>query len=139
MKISNQKSKIKNPVYRVLDANLNRAREGLRVLEDTARFMWNKPDQFQSLRQARHALDQITRAAYPKLLMARNSHEDMGRCVPEKNKRHQKGLVIANFRRVEEALRVLEEYGKTISPKAAPAFKRIRYQLYTLEKSAGQP
>jgi thiamine-phosphate pyrophosphorylase len=123
-------------VYRVLDANLNRAREGLRVLEDTARFVWDSPDLFRSLRSLRHALDRAARAAYPKLVSARDSERDEGRTVPEKGKRDLRGLVAANFRRAQEALRVLEEYGKVVSPGSAAVFKKVRFKLYAAEKAA---
>jgi len=120
----------------VLDANLNRAREGLRVLEDTARFVWTSPRLFAELRALRHELDKVTRAAYPQLVAARDSGTDRGRKMPEGRKRDWPGLVAANFRRAEEAVRVLEEYGKVFSPRAAGRFKRIRFALYTAEKSA---
>ncbi len=123
-------------VLRVLDVNLNRAREGLRVLEDTARLVWEDKPLFEELRSLRHALDKITRAAYPKLVSARDSAGDPGRTVPEKKRRDWKGLVAANFRRAEEALRVLEEYGKTFSPVSPARFKYLRYRLYVAEKTA---
>lgn len=123
-------------VFRVLDVNLNRAREGVRVLEDTARLVWDDDGLFRGLRSVRHALDRATRVAYPKLVAARESEGDPGRKVPEKKRRDQKGLVAANFRRAEEALRVLEEYGKVISPRASGRFKALRYKLYVLEKSS---
>lgn len=123
-------------LFRVLDANLNRAREGLRVLEDTARFVWNDRPLFTSLRAARHGLDRATRAAYPKLLSGRESAADLGRRMAEGKSRDWPGLVAANFRRVQEALRVLEEYGKVFSPGAANRFKNIRFQMYVAEKKA---
>lgn len=119
-----------------MDANLNRAREGLRVLEDTARFVWNAPGLFARFRVARHALDRVTRRAYPALVASRDSTADLGRRMKETRRRSAAGLVAANFRRVEEALRVLEEYGKVLSPRAAGGFKRIRFDMYTLEKEA---
>ncbi len=119
---------------RLLDANLNRAREGLRVLEDTARFVWNAPALFARLRSARHRLDRITRRAYPALVASRDSAADMGRRMKENRRRSPAGLVAANCRRVEEALRVLEEYGKVLSPRTAGGFKRIRFEMYTIEK-----
>jgi thiamine-phosphate pyrophosphorylase len=121
---------------RVLDANLNRAREGLRVLEDTARFVWERPKVFAALRALRHELDRVTRRAYPKLVAARDSGSDMGRRRPERARRDARGLVAANFRRAEEAVRVLEEYGKVFSPAAASRFKAIRYRLYAAEKGS---
>lgn len=123
-------------VLRVLDVNLNRAREGLRVLEDTARLVWDDEKLFAELRSLRHALDKVTRAAYPKLVAARDSAGDPGRTVPEKKKRDWNGLVAANFRRAGEALRVLEEYGKVLGPGHAPRFKALRYRLYSAEREA---
>lgn len=122
-------------IYRVLDANLNRAREGLRVLEDTARFVWKSGVLFRSLRKMRHRLEEVTREAYPRLVAARESVRDPGRKMAEGTSRSWKGLVAANFRRSQEALRVLEEYGKMISPKAAPPLKDIRFRLYSSEKN----
>jgi thiamine-phosphate pyrophosphorylase len=122
-------------IVRVLDVNLNRAREGLRVLEDTARLVWEEPGLFKKLRGFRHRLDKITRAAYPRLVSARESAGDMGRKIPETRRRSWEGLVAANFRRCQEALRVLEEYGKVFSPQASSDFKHLRFQLYTIEKS----
>ena len=123
-------------VLRVLDVNLNRAREGLRVLEDTARLVWEDKKLFETLRAVRHGLDLAARAAYPRLVAARDSAADLGRAVPEKKKRDWKGLVAANFRRAEEALRVLEEYGKVFGPAHAAKFKAFRYRLYVAEKDS---
>ncbi|MBI4395859.1 MAG: thiamine-phosphate pyrophosphorylase [Elusimicrobia bacterium] len=122
-------------VFRVLDANLNRAREGLRVLEDTARYVWDSHTLFRSLRRVRHRLDEVTRAAYPRLVSSRESVKDPGRTMPEGKRRDWGGLAAANFRRAEEALRVLEEYGKVISPEAAADFKAMRFKMYALEKA----
>jgi thiamine-phosphate pyrophosphorylase len=126
-----------NPaVLQILDVNLNRAREGLRVLEDTSRFLWKDQALFKIFRSLRHGLDKITRKAYPQLLASRDSVYDLGRRIPEQKKRDFQGLVAANCRRAEEALRVLEEYGKVLRPGAVQQFKRFRYRLYTAEKKA---
>jgi thiamine-phosphate pyrophosphorylase len=129
-----RREKISAPVLRVLDANLNRAREGLRVLEDTARFVWESSTLFRQLRGLRHALDRTTRAAYPRLVASRDSVRDMGRRMAETGARDRKGLAAANFRRAQEAVRVLEEYGKVFSPGAAGRFKKIRFALYSAER-----
>lgn len=121
---------------RLIDANVNRAREGLRVLEDTARFVWNDPALFNRLRRGRHRLDRVTRAAYPRLVNSRDSGGDLGRQMKEAARRTAEGLVAANFRRVEEALRVLEEYGKVLSPHSAGVFKGLRFEMYIAEKDA---
>ncbi|HNC74729.1 MAG TPA: hypothetical protein PK362_07600 [Elusimicrobiota bacterium] len=129
-------AKFDGGVLRLLDANLNRAREGLRVLEDTARFRWDDRPMFQGLRRARHGLDRITRRHYPALVASRDAGADPGRRMAEPRRRTDEGLVASNFRRAEEALRVLEEYGKVFAPAAAASFKRLRFELYRWEKSA---
>jgi thiamine-phosphate pyrophosphorylase len=119
---------------RLFDANLNRAREGLRVIEDTARFVVIERKVFAEARAARHRLDKITRDIYPELLKQRDSRSDEGRTVKESKRQGLKALLSANFRRVEEALRVLEEYAKLVAPKSAPEFKKIRFKTYILER-----
>lgn len=57
---------------------LKAGREGLRVLEDTARFVWNDRSLFESLREARHGLDRATRAAYPNLVNGRGGRGGHG-------------------------------------------------------------
>ncbi len=120
---------------RLFDANVNRCREGLRVLEDSARFVMNKPALYKKLRSLRHSVDRLTRNIYPEMLAVRDSVSDSGRSMKENSKRSGLGAVLAaNFRRVEESLRVLEEYGKIVCPDSAKEFKAIRYAAYTMEK-----
>src|ERR1044071_6481170 len=119
---------------RLLDANLNRAREGLRVVEDTARFLWNDSGLYRRLRRLRHDLHRITAARYKDLLKSRNSEGDAGRKVKENSRASVSSVVSANLRRAQEAVRVLEEYSKVFSPRAAAGFKKIRFQLYVEEK-----
>ncbi len=121
-------------INRVLDANINRAREGLRVLEDTARFIFNDRGTTATLRSCRHALDQSVRKIYPQLLKARDSGDDLGRTFKESKRNNLQGLIIANFKRVEEAVRVLEEFAKLISARHGSIFKRIRFKMYQAEK-----
>ena len=120
--------------FRVIDANLNRAREGLRVIEDSARFVLKKEGAYKEARSLRHRLDGITRGIYPELLKQRDAASDAGRKIKEGGRDGFGSVISANFRRVEESLRVLEEYAKFISPGAAPAFKSIRFKAYSLEK-----
>ena len=70
----------------------------------------------------------------PRLVAARDSAGDSGRRLAEPERRDARGLVVANFRRAQEALRVLEEYGRVLAPGASADFKAARYQLYDLEK-----
>jgi thiamine-phosphate pyrophosphorylase len=124
----------KRQVYRLLDANMNRAREGLRVAEDAARFFWKDALLYRRLRRCRHELHRITEKQFDTLIMSRDSEEDAGRLIPEGTRSTVAGVVAANMWRAEESLRVLEEYGKLFSSDAGAEFKRIRFQLYTLEK-----
>jgi thiamine-phosphate pyrophosphorylase len=119
---------------RLLDANLNRAREGLRVIEDTARFVWNDAALFRRLRGLRHALHRVTASHYRSLVAARRSETDAGRAIPENGRPSIAAVVAANVRRAQEAVRVLEEYSKVFSATAPREFKRIRYRLYREER-----
>ncbi len=120
--------------FRLFDANLNRCREGLRVIEDTARFVLVRPAAYKKARALRHELDRLTRGIYPELLVRRDAVSDAGRGIKEGGRKNLRSVLAANFRRVEESLRVLEEYGKLVSPKAGAKFKKIRFSAYTLEK-----
>src|ERR1035438_8533094 len=103
-------------VWRLLDANANRAREGLRVVEDTARFVMERPDASAALRGLRHRLDDLTRRHYGELMQHRDVENDSGRqnrALPYRAGTPE--LLAANFKRCEEALRVLEEYGRMLS------------------------
>jgi thiamine-phosphate pyrophosphorylase len=121
-------------IYRVLDANINRAREGLRVLEDASRFIFNRPALTLKIRRNRHRLDAAVRQSYPQLIAARDTGSDEGRGFNEKKRSDLSGLVIANFKRVEEAMRVLEEFSKLFSARTGKKFKKIRFDIYAAEK-----
>lgn len=127
------KSKISRPVLRLLDANLNRAREGLRVVEDVARFVLVHASLYRRLRAARRELAAVASAAYPKLVRSRDSARDPGGGFPETRRRNQQELVAANFGRVTEAIRVLEEHARLLSVTAGWRLKRIRFRVYRLE------
>jgi thiamine-phosphate pyrophosphorylase len=123
-------------LHRIIDANLNRAREGLRVVEDIVRFYIGDKKTTSALKKIRH---EITDAVKDNnvLLSGRDSDGDAGRhFVPElegKNK-NLKGIIISNFKRTEESLRVLEEISKIGMPKKSPLFKDLRFRVYTMEK-----
>jgi thiamine-phosphate pyrophosphorylase len=127
-------------VWRLLDANANRAREGLRVVEDTARFILAQPKASAALRDLPHRLDQLMRSHYVTLLQHRDVETDSGRTNP--STRHRSGvpaLLAANFKRCEEALRVLEEYGRVISPGAVRGLQELRFKVYQWEKKLLRP
>ncbi|MGA2089858.1 MAG: thiamine-phosphate pyrophosphorylase [Endomicrobiales bacterium] len=125
-------------ILRLIDANVNRCREGLRVIEDTARFVFDNESLYKKLRGLRHRVDRITRSAYPVLVLHRNAVADSGRTMREGRRAHKSAIIAANFRRVEESLRVLEEYGKLLSPRAGAQFKKVRFTVYTIEKNIHQ-
>lgn len=130
-------------LLRMLDANANRAREGARVLEDLARFVLDDAALGKRLRAVRHDLDAaLASAAAPGLLLAaRDSSADVGRedyrgAGATGARRDLRDLATANARRLEEALRVLEEGLRTLG--AGPASARVqaaRFSVYRLEQA----
>lgn len=128
--------------FRILDAAANRAGEGLRVVEDFARFGLNDSHLSRLLKECRHELAS-TLAALPESsrLAARDTLGDVGTSIGTASE-YQRGSAIdvarASFKRVQEALRTLEEFGKLIDSDAASLARRIeqlRYRLYTAEKA----
>ncbi|MEO1003419.1 MAG: thiamine phosphate synthase [Cyanobacteria bacterium J06638_7] len=120
-------------VRRLLDANLDRAREGLRVLEDWARFGLERADLVARTKDLRQRLGRLHRLAYKQ---ARHSASDpaAGLAHPAQAQRLQPAQVVAaNAARVQEALRVLEEFGRPLDPELAREAAAIRYRLYDLE------
>ena len=136
--MGNKKSSIKK-CLRLLDANANRCREGLRVIEDTARFVMRSEGLYKKARALRHGSDKLVRALYPELIAVRDSGGDSGRMIAEGKKAGLGAVVVSNFKRVEESLRVLEEYSKLISSVAGRGFKKIRFAVYSLEKEFYPP
>lgn len=122
-------------VLRIIDANLNRCREGLRVVEDGLRFVLNDGFLYKKIRKIRHNIDKILRNSYGKLIKERDSFDDSGRQMRESSKKELSGIITANFKRTQESLRVLEEYSKIFSPKMSADFKKQRYAAYNAEKS----
>ena len=120
-------------IERLLDANLDRAREGLRVLEDWARFALNRPDLVARCKDLRQRLGRLHQRRYK---LARHTVDDpaAGLGHPAQAERHSPEQVLAaNAGRVQEALRVLEEFGRAIDPPLAAEAAAIRYALYDLE------
>jgi thiamine-phosphate pyrophosphorylase len=120
-------------VLRLLDANLDRAREGLRVLEDWARFGLERADLVARTKDLRQRLGGLHRPAYKQ---ARHTATDpaAGMAHPAQEQRLLPAQVVAaNAARVQEALRVLEEFGRPLDPQLAAEAAAIRYRLYDLE------
>jgi thiamine-phosphate pyrophosphorylase len=126
-----------NAALRVLDANADRAREALRVLEDYCRFVLNDAILSGALKQLRHDLA----AALPpqiQLTAAGDTVNDVGTSigtVREYTRESPTSIATANSKRLQESLRSLEEYGKLIDPNMGRACEQLRYRAYTLEQS----
>jgi len=129
-------------LYRILDAASNRAREGLRVIEDYVRFSLNDRHLTEQLKECRHQLartEQLLPAA--QRLSARDTRGDVGTTLHTRREMQRRSLaevVQADFKRVQEACRTLEEYGKTLSAEFSQAAGQTRYAAYTLERAVLQ-
>lgn len=126
-------------IARILDASANRAREGLRVLEDHARFVLNDAFLCSQWKQMRHDLAQAIGLLPGALLLeSRDTLADVGTAISTEQEWQRRSLTDvtqANAKRLQEALRSLEEYGKTLSADFAKHIEILRYQSYTLERS----
>ena len=124
--------------FRILDAAANRTREGLRVIEDFVRFGLNDTLLSRTLKEQRHELAEILNGLpASRLLAARDSAHDVGTTIStraEYIRSSPNDVVTAAFKRVEEALRTLEEYTKVIQPDLSPRLEQLRYRIYTSEK-----
>jgi thiamine-phosphate pyrophosphorylase len=143
-------------ILRILDANLNRAREGLRVVEEIARFVFDDKALQKKTKSLRHRLASLF-AAYPRagqrlpvtepaaaaldremlIDLGRDARGDVGKTssTPREGKRvGLSDLIQANFARIEESVRVLEEYTKPGAGGLSPKLKSMRFDIYSLEK-----
>ena len=123
---------------RIIDANINRLGEGLRVLEDLARLVLDDAVLSQQLKNMRHEMVKGDLILNKQLIQARNSEGDVGIDIEVSGEEERKDLpaiVVANSRRVQEALRVMEELAKMPEINLDPEkFKKARFELYTIEK-----
>lgn len=130
----------KNNISRIIDANLNRAKEGLRVCEEITRFILDHHKFTARLKQARHNLDRLGRKIFPPALLLgqRRAQEDVGRLNyrGELKRNNCRDIFWANMQRVKESLRVLEEFSKLVDLRAALGFKQLRYKVYEIEKES---
>ena len=127
------KSSFSPEIYRVIDANLNRLKEGIRVIEDIMRYRDNNKEHASQLKSLRHRARINETAA---LLQNRDSINDVLRSSTksEQNRSDILSILTANFKRAEESARVLEEIFKLEDINQSENFKSIRYELYNLEK-----
>ncbi len=125
--------KLPPELFRVVDANINRLKEGIRVVEDIMRYRDNNKTLSTKLKSLRH---KAKIKEIDQLLLYRDSINDVLRPTikSELNRTDIKAILVANFKRAEESSRVLEELFKLDNQEYSENFKYIRYELYNLEK-----
>ncbi|MDA1164919.1 MAG: thiamine phosphate synthase [Planctomycetota bacterium] len=134
-------------VHRILDASANRAREGLRVVEDFVRFSLDDAHLSRLLKSARHQLSSVVQSLdQDSLITSRSTRADVGTRITtsaEMVRESPLAVVKASLKRVQEATRTLEEYSKVLAiPHATPdqssvvqQLEQLRYELYSIEKA----
>jgi thiamine-phosphate pyrophosphorylase len=124
---------------RIIDANLNRIGEGLRVLEEFARLTLNDAGLSQQLKNLRHDIVNIDADLQEQLIGARDSEGDVGADMAaegDDKQRDAAGIIAANSRRVQESLRVMEEIAKSsVLNLDSDKYKKARFTVYTIEKA----
>jgi thiamine-phosphate pyrophosphorylase len=128
-------------IQRILDANFNRAREALRVMEEAARFILDDQALVTDIKSLRHTLSQAM-APLENLPWHRDTPGDVGTTVKASGEMSRQGVphvVTAAGKRLSEALRAIEEYAKTLpnpnpsKPSLAATVESLRYQGYDIE------
>lgn len=119
--------------WRLIDANLNRLKEGVRVIEDIARYLNDDSSLASKLKNIRH---ECKIDNYKDIIKSRDSVNDVLKAstISEMQRENIDSILIANYKRTQESARVLEEIFKILDPIMSDKFKKIRYELYVLEK-----
>jgi len=127
------KTNTSDSLLRVIDANINRYKEGIRVVEDIYRYIYNNKDIAYKLKSLRHINIPID---IKQLLKHRDSINDVlkSSTKSEQNRQNLENIIIANIKRAQESARVLEEILKLIDIQSSEKFKSNRYELYNIEK-----
>ncbi len=133
---------MKEDLLKIIDANLNRTREGLRVCEDITRFAMLDKGIASSLKIIRHS---ATKAALSsktpwlkKLVMARDTKSDPLKFTDVKKRKGTAitDLFLSNIQRTKESLRVLEECSKILDEGISRRYRKLRFNVYDIEKKA---
>ena len=124
---------------RLLDANINRVSEGIRVVEDVARFVYNQKEFSKELREKRHYLRKLFIQKDNDFLNSRDTKKDVGIEITKESqldkKSNIKNIVVGNFKRIQEGLRSIEEISKiSCDYSISKEVEALRYSFYNLEK-----
>jgi len=125
------------PVLRLLDANANRAREGLRVVEDYARFVVDDRELSAALKELRHAFATVLKPTLAEAILHRDTPGDVGTGIKTQTEQRREDVadvVTAAGKRIGEALRAIEEYLKIVSPADGSRVEQLRYRFYDIEQ-----
>jgi thiamine-phosphate pyrophosphorylase len=128
----------RHSIFRVLDANFNRATEAFRVLEEVTRFGISHSFLASELKSARHRLVTNFQPYATEMVLARDTQNDVGTDIQtesETTRRDLADVVGANCSRLKQSLRCLEEFGKAVDAALGTNVEQLRYQFYTLEKA----
>jgi len=131
---------VENKLLQIIDANLNRTREGLRVCEDIARFAIRNKAVTKDLKGIRHAATNLMlkskRMSLKSLLLNRDVDRDRAKFIDfgQNPKSDISDIFMANIERVKESLRVLEECLKLIDEKISRRYRKLRFDTYDVEK-----
>ncbi|MFA5100516.1 MAG: thiamine-phosphate pyrophosphorylase [Candidatus Omnitrophota bacterium] len=135
------KKNVSSGIYRIIDANANRLKEGLRVCEEVSRFILDDNRLTRDLKNIRHEVDGLMAALTSRsaCLSGRDSAHDTGRTIHTSRELERAGvgdIFCANIQRAKESIRVLEEFSKILNRKSALGFKDLRYRVYGIEKQS---
>lgn len=126
----------RNQAFRLLDANANRAAEGLRTIEDIARLVCQDRVSTEHIKRLRHLLaDAVSQIPRPARLAARHAETDVGTGVTASQeilREDWPGVVTAAAERTTQSLRCLEEFAKLLPNSPSALFKAVRYQAYDI-------
>jgi len=129
-------------VNRIIDANINRVKEGLRVCEEITRFLLNNRALTAAFKKVRHDIDLVIPGlpGAKDLWKTRDCSRDVGRSISagELKRDNVNDIFFANIQRAKESARVLEEFSKLAGRQPALEFKKIRYRLYGIERKAAK-
>lgn len=129
----------KKGLLRIIDANFNRLKEALRVVEDIFRFVYEDDVLRKEARRLRHVPDALVKVKIlNEALIERDSGADLGKNIDllELDRKDLSDVLFVNLQRAKESSRVLEEFLKIVFPSKVSVLKKMRYDIYNLEKKA---